>query len=145
MVRPSVAKNRATPEHDFSEKLENFQQRKHDIILNYMNVKGIKHKASENYREQNKMLWGMDFDGSLLTVQESRCLQIARNLTTTLLDALAHATLEIGIHCLANLMDRLRTSILDKTGLIERAWRFTSVNIASECLFEKGDLEFGSS
>ena len=67
------------------------------------------------------------------------------NLTTTLLDALAHATLEIGIHCLADLMDGLKTSILDKTGLIGRAWRFTSVNIASECLFEKRDLEFGSS
>jgi hypothetical protein len=34
MVRPSVAKNRATSEHDFSEKLENFQQGRHDIILN---------------------------------------------------------------------------------------------------------------
>jgi hypothetical protein len=43
-----------------------------------MNVNAIKHKVSENYGEQNKMLWGMDFDGSLLTVQESRWLQIAR-------------------------------------------------------------------
>lgn len=67
------------------------------------------------------------------------------NLTTTLLDALALATLGMGISCLAYLMKRLKTSILDKTGLIERAWRFTSVNIASGCLLEKRDLEFGSS
>jgi hypothetical protein len=66
-------------------------------------------------------------------------------LTTILLDALAHAPLEMGISYLAELMDGLKTSILDKTGLIERAWRFTSVNIGSECLFEKRDLEFGSS
>jgi hypothetical protein len=65
--------------------------------------------------------------------------------TTTLLDALAHVTLQMGISYFAKLMDGLKTSILDKTGLIERAWRFTSVNIASECLFEKRDLEFGSS
>ena len=67
------------------------------------------------------------------------------NLTTTLLNALAHTTLEMGTSCLADLIEGLKTSILDKTGLIERGWRFTSVNIASECLFEKRDLEFGSS
>jgi hypothetical protein len=34
MVRPSVAKNRATSEHGFSEKLENFHQRENNNILN---------------------------------------------------------------------------------------------------------------
>ncbi len=67
------------------------------------------------------------------------------NLTTTLLDALAHTTLEMGISGLADLIEGLKTSILDKNRLLERAWRFTSVNIASECLFKKGDLEFGTS
>jgi hypothetical protein len=67
------------------------------------------------------------------------------NWTTTLLDALAHATLKMGSPCLACMMEGLKTSILNKRGLIEKAWRFISVNIASECLFKKRDLEFGSS
>lgn len=136
-------KNRATPEHDFSEKLENFQHWRNDNILNIWIQRDsiIKTLKTIGSKIKSGCWW-------ILMVHcwrsKNRDGFKSRNSITTLLDALAHATLKMATFRLVGLMGRLKTSILDKIGLIEIAWAFTSVNIASGCLFEMSDLEFGS-
>jgi len=143
VVRNVGRKNRATSEHDFYEKLENLQHRRNDNILNtrtrrdsiIMPLKTIesKIKSGGGWILMVHCCWCKIRDGFK-----------SRDSTTTLHNALAHATTEMGSFCLVGLMSRLRTSILDKVGLIERACGFTCGNIASGCLFEKHDLEFRS-